>query len=406
MTGPYRPVEKTILIESLKVLIVDDNLSYRRFLSRVIERIDGVEILPSAANGRIALERMKNHPVDLVFLDIHMPDMNGLETLRIIRDAHPGAGVIMMSGEYGADADMVVQALESGAVDFIPKGFLDNDINSVASLQKTLGVIFSQFQGRKNLNQAKRISSLTKFSSIGTSGSRHKGVDLPGANQEETGNPATPSVCLKDSVRPVEIDVVVIAVSTGGPIALGQVIPRLPEDLQTPVLIVQHMPAFLTYSLARSLDGKSAIHVCEASAGETLKPGTAYLAQGGKHLLVKSRPSGGGASKEFFLALGDGPPENSVRPSADVLFRSVAETFNGNTLAVIMTGMGSDGVKGVHALKERGCYCITQSAESCVVYGMPRAVVEAGLSDESVGLSAISKRVVELVKVSRKGRLP
>jgi two-component system, chemotaxis family, protein-glutamate methylesterase/glutaminase len=395
--------------ENLNVLIVDDNLTYRRFLSRVLEMIEGVVVLPPAAGGKIALARMMSTRVDLVFLDMRMPDMSGLETLRRIREAHPDAGVIMISGEYGCNANTVVQALELGALDFIPKDFLESGSggeNGLQSLKAHLSTLCRQFRGRRDLNRAKRISITGRGGAAPPTGTDPLGGSAAkacGAFRE------APAALIFPPFRPAppgKIDVVVIGASTGGPMALGQVIPALPANLRAPVLIVQHMPALLTRSLAQSLDKKSAITVCEASEGAALRPGTAYLAQGGKHLLVKPGVALQGDGAEHSLALEHGPPENSVRPSADVLFRSAAGSFKGNILAVIMTGMGSDGMKGVEAMKERGCYCITQCPESCVVYGMPRAVAEAGLSDETVHLAGIAKRIVELVGTDGNRRVP
>lgn len=391
--------------DPLKILIVDDNLIYRKFLARVIEDIDGVEIVPSAASGRIALTRLQANNVDAVFLDMQLPEMSGLETLRCIREIRPDVGVIMISGEYASDADVVVRALELGAFDFLPKTPLDKEGNSVLALRKHITMLFHQLQGRKNLSLAKRMSGRKDrpcmqspehteepaSTSPEAHGSRIEAIRIPAPYQSPF-------------IHPGRIDVVVMGASTGGPNALSALIPRLPADLDVPILVVQHMPSFLTYSLAQSLNGKSALRVTEAVEGEPLEGGTVYVAAGGKHLLVKSTSTGQDSRRERRIALGDGPPENSVRPSADVLFRSVAESFQGHTLAVILTGMGNDGMKGVQALKARGCYCITQSAETCVVYGMPRAVDEAGLSNERADLDAMAERIENLIRGSLRGR--
>ncbi len=391
--------------DPLKILIVDDNLIYRKFLARVIEDIDGVEIIPPAASGRIALTRLQANNVDAVFLDMQLPEMSGLETLRCIREIRPDVGVIMISGEYASDADVVVRALELGAFDFLPKTPLDTEGNSVLALRKHITMLFQQLQGRKNLSVAKRMS-VRKDRACMQSPERTE--EQEAASTEEHGSlikaGRTPAPYQYPSIHPARIDVVVMGASTGGPNALSALIPRLPADLGVPILVVQHMPSFLTYSLARSLNGKSALRVREAAEGESLEGGTVYVAPGGKHLLIKSRSTGNNSRRERSLALGDGPPENSVRPSADVLFRSVAQSFEGHTLAVILTGMGNDGMKGIQALKARGCYCITQSAETCVVYGMPRAVDEAGLSDERADLDTMAERIEKLIRGSLRGR--
>lgn len=387
----------TIVTEPLSILIVDDNLIYRKFLTRVIQDIEGVEIVSPAATGPIALKRMEQRPVDLVLLDLQMPEMSGLEILQRIREGHPEAGVIMISGEFGSDADVVVKALEQGALDFLPKAPTDAG-NTVLTLRKHLMTLFHQFQGRRNLNLARRISARGKGAPLPAE-PRRAGAETAAVESERilrAAPPARPSPAPR--VPPGRIDVVVIGASTGGPNALSEVIPRLPGDLGVPILVVQHMPSFLTYSLARSLNDKSALQVREAVEGEPLRPDTVYVAPGGKHLQVKPRAADRDGSRERFLRLGDGPPENSVRPSADVLFRSVADAFGGHVLAVIMTGMGNDGKKGVEALKSVGCHCVTQTADTCVVYGMPRAVDEAGLSDESADLGALAERIQALIK--------
>jgi two-component system chemotaxis response regulator CheB len=194
-----------------------------------------------------------------------------------------------------------------------------------------------------------------------------------------------------------KIELIAIGISTGGPNALADLIPLLPSDLGVPLLIVQHMPEFMTASLAQSLNKKSALEVREAVDGEEVLPNIAYMASGGRHMTVISQRCNGGTGKRVIRFTGD-PPVNSCRPSVDVLFYSLAKVYNGRVLALIMTGMGNDGTEGVRALKEKNCYCISQSEESCVVYGMPRAVVEAGLCDESAPLGNMANRILELVR--------
>jgi len=196
---------------------------------------------------------------------------------------------------------------------------------------------------------------------------------------------------------PGRIDVVGIGVSTGGPNALAELIPRLPADLPVPILLVQHMPPVFTASLAEHLDQKSGLSVREARDGEQVLPGRVYIAPGGRHMVVRRLPD----AEHPIVGLNENPPENSCRPSVDVLFRSMAAQYDGNMLAVVMTGMGNDGCEGVRAMKRRGCLCLTQSEASCIVYGMPLSVDEAGLSDEQVPLDRLADRIVHLV---RKGR--
>ena len=195
---------------------------------------------------------------------------------------------------------------------------------------------------------------------------------------------------------PERIDVVGIGVSTGGPNALAELIPRLPADFPVPILLVQHMPPMFTASLAEHLDQKSQVSVREARDGEPVLPGGVYIAPGGRHMVVRRLPDGA-----LIVGLNDNPPENSCRPSVDVLFRSLAAQFEGNLLAVVMTGMGSDGCEGVRAMKRRGCRVLTQSEASCIVYGMPLAVDEADLSDEQVPLDRLADRITRLARKNR-----
>jgi len=379
-----------------KILIVDDNLSYRKFLTHLIEGMEGVRLVPSASNGRSALTRLQNNKVDIVLLDMQMPEMDGLETLQRIHEVHPEVGVIMISGEYASDADAVVRALEMGALDFLPKATVEPGETSVQFLHRHLRALMHQFQGRRNLNLARQMTARNVSSS-----NSHRPAE--GEKRQKAAEP-NPASFLRSSPRPGRIDLVVMGASTGGPNALNEVIPRLPGTLGVPVLVVQHMPAFLTSSLAKSLNAKSALCVREAEEGEPIEAGTVCIAQGGKHLLVERPPGKRDNGIRGVVRLNESPPENSVRPSVDVLFRSAADAFGGHVLAVIMTGMGSDGLKGVQELKRTGCYCLSQTEATCVVYGMPRAVDEASLSDERVALTDLADRITQLVSDSPRWR--
>ena len=192
-----------------------------------------------------------------------------------------------------------------------------------------------------------------------------------------------------------------IGVSTGGPNALAELIPRLPADFPVPILLVQHMPPLFTASLAETLDQKSKVTVREARDGETVAPGCVYIAPGGKHMVVRRLPDNKGGGSVVIIGLNENPLENSCQPSVDVLFRSLAAQYEGNMLAVVMTGMGNDGCDGVRAMKRRGCLCLTQSEASCIVYGMPLSVDEANLSDEQVPLDRLADRITYLVQKNR-----
>jgi two-component system chemotaxis response regulator CheB len=363
----------------VKILIVDDTVTYRSILSRVVEGIPGVEVMGTAVNGKIALAKLCQNPADLVLLDIEMPEMDGLEVLKVIRSQYPKIDVVMISGMSKSSANITIRALEAGAIDFIPKPEGHNLHDSEQVLKQKLLPIIKLWMTRKELNKT--------------------------TPQSTPNLHPTPQAIANSGLFPQpkifpKLGVVAIGVSTGGPVALQEVIPKLPADLGVPVLIVQHMPPLFTSSLAESLTKKSKLPVKEAEDGELVKPNIVYIAPGGRHMLVRQ------SGNAIRIVLNDQPPENSCRPSVDVLFRSVASVYQSNMLAVIMTGMGSDGLQGVRAMKRSGtCFCLSQNEQSCVVYGMPRAVDEAGLSDERTELSNLAERIMSLVKYKQNGCL-
>jgi len=361
----------------LKVLIVDDTVVYRRILTDVIESFEDTQVVGTAPHGRLALAKLAIEPADLVLLDVEMPEMSGLETLRQLRRLYPDTSVVMISGTNAASASYTMDALAQGALEFIRKPEGTDAEASRMELKDLLRPLLRHVRTRSNL--------------------RMPGTPVPLPRPErvvpERSQPPAPPIS-RHAARPSRFDVITIGVSTGGPNALTEVIPLLPADLSVPVFIVQHMPPMFTASLAEHLDKRSKLPVREAKEGEAVLPGHVYLAPGGKHMVVRRA----GEDRTPIIGLNENPPENSCRPSVDVLFRSLAAQYDGNILAVIMTGMGSDGCEGVRAMKRKGCYCLTQTEESCVVYGMPLAVDEAGLSDDQVPLDRLAARIAHLVQ--------
>ena len=371
--------------DPLRVLVVDDTVTYRRILSDVIEGLGDAEVVATAPQGRLALARLEQGPVDLVLLDLEMPEMDGLEALGHIRKRFPEVAVVMISGQNSRAAEATIQALEQGALDFIRKPEGNDPETSRRELKETLKPLLRHVRMRRNLRAEAPVPSI----------SPPKVQEIP--------RPAPTGIVLASRVAPLpsRFEVLGVGVSTGGPNALGEFIPGLPADFPLPILLVQHMPAGFTASLAEHLAKRSKVQVCEASEGETIRPGRVYIAPGGRHMVVRRRPAQGVEPEALIVGLNDNPPENSCRPSVDVLFRSIAAQFEGGMLSVIMTGMGSDGCEGVRAMKRRGCHCLSQSADSCVVYGMPLAVDEAGLSDERVPLATLAFRVNQLASRGR-----
>jgi len=369
---------------TLRILIVDDTAVYRRILTEVVEAVHPDCAVTTCPSGRLALNRLEQAPADLVLLDVEMPDLSGLETLRILRKQHPDTSVIMISGTTSAAASYTLDALALGALEFVGKPEGTDAAASRAELADILKPLLRHVQTRKNL----RVTA----SQPAASGPARS---VPAPAPPEPVSPAVSS--RRHAPRPTRFDVLGIGVSTGGPNALGELIPALPADLKIPVLVVQHMPPMFTASLAEHLNRTSKLHVTEAVEGEPVLPGRVYIAPGGKHMVIRRM----GPEEVRIIGLNDNPPENSCRPSVDVLFRSMAAQYDGNILSVIMTGMGSDGCEGVRALKRSGAYCLSQSEDTCVVYGMPFAVDEAGLSDERVSLPRLAPRIAHLVASGR-----
>jgi two-component system chemotaxis response regulator CheB len=382
---------------SLRVLIVDDTLVYRRILSEVVESLPDAVLVGTAPHGRLALSRLEQTPADLVLLDVAMPEMDGLETLRAIRRAFPGTSVIMVSGTNLSSAEITLQCLEQGALDFVHKPEGASAADSREALLAMLRPLFRHVRTRVNLFRGSGMPVSTPADL------EPAGPADPASAPSPAPAPAPPSRPARLPPPPERIDIVAIGVSTGGPNALGELIPRLPADFPVPVLLVQHMPPVFTASLAEHLDQRSRLRVREARDGEPILPGTVLIAPGGRHMVVRRSPDPAGGPACAIVGINDQPPVNSCRPSVDVLFRSLASQYDGNMLAVVMTGMGSDGCEGVRAMKRRGCLCLTQTEASCVVYGMPLAVDEARLSDERVPLERLAARIDFLVRKKRGG---
>jgi two-component system chemotaxis response regulator CheB len=370
------------MTDTLNVLIVDDTVTYRSILSNIITNIPDTALAATASNGKIALAKLEHLKVDIVLLDIEMPEMDGLETLSILNKSHPDIGVVMVSGLNKSSADITIKALELGALEFIPKPDGLNVEDSKNELQLKLTQVFRHFR-------IKRLAKLNAGKSmVATSSS----VSTLTAHKPVAPLPPTP---LTIKAPPGHFDVLVIGVSTGGPNALSEVLPLLPDDLNIPVLLVQHMPPIFTESLASSLNRKSKLNVKEAAHHDLVLPNNVYIAPGGKHMEVFK------SGNDVRILIHEGPPENSCRPAVDVLFRSISPVYGKNVLSLIMTGMGSDGALGVKSLKQAGCYSLVQSEKTCVVYGMPKAVEELRLADESVDLPLLAQRITQLVKKGR-----
>ncbi len=344
------------------VLVVDDSAFMRKIITDLFELDPTIEVVGTARNGREALEKVKELDPDVVTLDVEMPIMNGLDALEQIMTQAPRP-VIMLSSLTSEGADATIRALELGAVDFITKPTNIFRVNTE--------------EVRTDLTEKIKVAAKIKVSRATAAPARVKRPDT------------TPRP--KSSGRLKKI--VAIGTSTGGPRALQTVIPALPADLDAAVLVVQHMPPGFTKSLSERMDTLSTLRVKEAEDGETLEAGCVYIAPGDKHLKVVKREG------SFVVTLDGGETVSGHRPSADALFASLDSLGLENVVGVIMTGMGSDGAKGLRSLKGRGNHIIAQNEESCVVYGMPRAAVNMGIVDRIVDLQKIASEIEKAVGV-------
>jgi len=362
---------------SLRVLVVDDTVVFRRVVSDALAGLAGVEVVGTASNGNLALSRIACLQPDLVTLDIEMPEKNGIEVLEAMRAQGLHAGVIVLSSLTTRGGEMTVRALELGAFDFITKPEGGAPAANIARLRDMLQPVIRAFEQRRDVRMMLR----GQF----TPAPRPAVAPAPPV-------PARPHPVIPRRPR-VGPPLVLIGVSTGGPAALASLLPALPADLGAPVLIVQHMPALFTGPLAESLDRKSAMRVSEAGDGAIALRNGAYLAPGGRQMKLEAGPRG-----EVTLRLTDDPPENGCRPAVDYLFRSAALHFPGRSVAVILTGMGNDGTAGLRLLKRTGCVSIAQDEASCVVFGMPKEAIAAGLVDRIAPLNRVAEAIIRAVR--------
>jgi two-component system, chemotaxis family, protein-glutamate methylesterase/glutaminase len=341
--------------EPVRVLVVDDSALMRKMIPQIIERDSGIQVVGTAMDGEFAIKKMDELKPDVVTLDLDMPRMDGMETLRVIVRNHR-VPVIVVSAHTTQGASATFKALASGAFDFVakPKDAASAHMEDISN--ELIGKI--------------KVAS-------------QSGVP-------QASNPALvlsePRRATKPSAKPKRAasKVVAIGISTGGPNALQYVLSQLPGDFPGSIVVVQHMPEGFTELFARRLDECCAIDVKEAQSGDLIIAGRALICPGNRHMKVKRMPLGD------IIVLSDDDRVNGHRPSVDVLFRSVAQEFGNNSLAVLMTGMGEDGAEGMAAIKRAGGMTVAQSEDSCVVFGMPKAAIERGHAIRVVPLDAMA----------------
>jgi len=358
--------------KKLTILIVDDSRIFRSAIQEGLAHENDIEVIGSVWNGIKALEFIKSNPPDIVTLDIQMPDMDGLETLKAIQEinaaqsADKQIGVIMLSSHTQKGADITIKALQMGAFDFIPKPEGGDLRENIKNLSLQLLIKIRQFGAQYH----------------------------PSAiSWGPTPQPSKPVETKKISPI-VGIEAIVIGVSTGGPKALAELLPQLCQKVNVPIFIVQHMPPTFTESLAKSLNAKCSYTVIEGKHEDFAQEKFAYIAPGGRHMMLKKD----NRKKIVRTILNDTPPWKGCRPSVDVLFQSAADVYGQNAIGVILTGMGADGTKGAGILKRKGAFIVVQDEETSVVWGMPGSAVAAGYADRILPLKEIPGAISTMVK--------
>jgi two-component system chemotaxis response regulator CheB len=352
-----------------RVLIVDDSALYRQLIQNVLREVAEATVVGVAKNGVEALEKIQELDPDVLTLDVQMPDMDGIEVLREVKRRRLRPKAIMVSSLTSEGAQVTTDALLEGAFDFILKPAGGDSVANRQQLKHAL---------QEKLAALGESSGQPKWAS-------HRPRSIA-ADEVLEFAPAPDAVCRA----------VIIGTSTGGPEALKVVLPKLPRALPVPVIVVQHMPAQYTLSLAARLNENCELDVAEAGDGAALAAGRVLVAPGGRQMKLAC------AGEGLTVRVNDDPPENGVRPSVDYLLRSVADALGSHALAVIMTGMGRDGLEGCRRLKAAGGYVFAQSQEDCVVYGMPKAVIEGDLADRALPLGKIAPAIVRHVNRSRR----
>ena len=348
----------------LRTLVIDDSALYRKFIAAVLAEIPSIEVVGTASNGRIGLEKIQLLQPDLVTLDQEMPELDGLGLLQVLSNGDSQVATIMVSSATDTGARTTNAALRWGAFDFVLK-------------PTGMGPEEAHLQLKTELTP--------KIQAFIANRQRAASLSIHGDSPESSDSNFALDKMVREIGSKRQIPQIVgIGVSTGGPAALNQLLPNLPGDFPCPIVLVQHMPPKFTRSLAEDLDRICALNVREASDGDLVKAGEVLVAPGGTQMRIAL------SANQPIIQITDDPPERSCKPAVDYLFRSIAHCYGDRSLGVVLTGMGDDGTLGCKLLKRTGAMILSQDEATCVVYGMPRSVFEAGLSDQVAPLGEIS----------------
>lgn len=373
---------------AVKVLVVDDSSFFRRRVSEILEQDSGIEVIGFAVNGREAVEKTAQLRPDMITMDVEMPVLDGISAVKEIMASNP-TPILMFSSLTRDGATATLDALDAGAMDFLPKKFEDiarNNEDAIKLLQAKVKEI-----GRRRAPRPVRPLTSSKTtappaSKLATTSSSLKHPDRSFQRAAPVQTTTTPSMPTRASGKHYQI--VAIGTSTGGPVALQTILTQLPANFAHPILLIQHMPAAFTPAFAARLNSLCKIRVKEAQQGDRLEAGTAYLAPGGQQMMVEGR-----SGNKMLRVFEDNSERISYKPSVDVTFASVAKSYQGDVLAIVLTGMGADGRDGARMLKQSGATIWAQDEKSCVVYGMPQAIANAGLASEHLALNDVAARI-------------
>ncbi|MBA7561225.1 Protein-glutamate methylesterase/protein-glutamine glutaminase [subsurface metagenome] len=355
----------------ISVLIVDDSALIRNLVSRMFDDIPDIQVIGKAMNGRFALQKLKKMNPDIIILDLQMPEMNGIEFLKERKKRGIEIPVVILSAIARKGAKITMEALSLGASDFVlkPSGSATRHIYKTKDrLVDLIKIYGSQFK-KESAKKAGGANGAPS-SRLQPSPPQPVAAKQPATQQVKARLAKGPGTPVKRSSLPIEI--IAIGISTGGPNALRGLFPMIRSDLSVPILVVQHMPAGFTEEFAKSLDQISPLEVKEAADGDIIQTGRILIAPGDKHLEILDKPLA------KIVRLSEKPEVNGHRPSADVLFASILQAYGGRSMAIIMTGMGRDGVKGIGAIYRAGGLTIAQDEASCIVFGMPRVAIDKG----------------------------
>jgi two-component system chemotaxis response regulator CheB len=377
--------------DEVGVLIVDDSALMRNLIGRMVDDTPGLTIAEKAMNGRFALDKIPRVNPDVIVLDLEMPEMNGIEFLKERKKKGITIPVVILSSIARRGAEITMEALSLGASDFIqkPSGSVSEDIHLV---KDTLVGMLLGYGSSFRRNQGKKVLAPSEYKQKSTPTSPHGNDLFSFLSAPTTVEPAKPPAQMR---KPANTEIIAIGISTGGPDALRVVFSQLDADLKTPIVVVQHMPPGFTSEFAKSLDRICPLDVKEAEDGDAVQNGRILIAQGNKHLEVEKK------GITSVVRLSNAPLVSGHRPSADVLFASVAMAYQNHALGVIMTGMGRDGAQHLGTIYKEGGMTIGQDEKSAVVYGMPRIAYELGHVMEQVSLEKMARRICDVAKTNR-----